>query len=347
MRLRIAVVAIGTRQFADAIKVEVILQIGPHLRLVEDDIDPERGQLIRRSDPRQLQQPRGADRPRTEQHFAFRPQARAIDKLDPGGAAILDHDPAHLRTRLHREVLAVTVGRDIGHRSRGAAHIALGQLVIGDPVLLLAVHVVIARDTKLGSRFEIGLADRQGRTRIAHAERAALAVIPVLEARVILGLAEIGQHVLIAPAGASHLTPFVVIARIATGIDLRVDRGAAADHLGLRVAKDLVLHVALRNRVPTPAADALGHLREARGQMIERVAIAAARLEQQHVSRRVLGETPGQHRARRTTADNDEIVSRLHAGLLWPSLSPQPGWLRRQALSVRYARRRAGRAPRR
>jgi hypothetical protein len=53
----------------------------------------------------------------------------------------------------------------------------------------------------------------------------------------ILGLAEEGQNIVPAPAGAAHLPPEIVITRLAAHVDHAVDRRRAAEHLAARIAQ--------------------------------------------------------------------------------------------------------------
>lgn len=59
--------------------------------------------------------------------------------------------------------------------------------------------------------------------RVGYGEGAADAVILVFASLLILGLAEIRQHVFIAPPGVSELAPLVVIFFMAADIDHAVD----------------------------------------------------------------------------------------------------------------------------
>ncbi len=263
-------------------------------------------------------------------------QPLSVNKLHPGRAAALHDQPTHLRTQPDGQVPAVAIGREIGHRGGRSPSVALGQLVEADAILYFAVDIRVAWNAQVGGRCEIGLADGQGRARFADAQRAAPAMKPVVMGFIVLCLAEVGQHVVIAPACTAHLTPVVIVLRIATGVNLRVDRRSAADDLGLRVAEHLVLHVPLGNRLPPPTADALGHFGKACRQMIEGVAVTAAGLQQQHLRCGVFRQAPRQNRAGRAAADDDEIVSFGH-----PALLP---WVT-QALSVRYGLRPGSPAP--
>ncbi len=290
----------------------MVLQVRTDLRLIEDDGNAEIRQMVGGTDAGKLEDARRADGAGRQDHLRRSRQPRSVGQLDAPGAPVLDDDAADLRPGADRQVLSAPVRREIGHRRRRTPRIALGELVEADAVLLFAGHVLVARDAELRGSLEIGLADRQRRARPRHAERPALAVKLVVESVVVLGLPEIGQHVVIAPAVAAHLAPLVIIERVAAGVDLRVDRRAAADHLGLGVAEDPIVHVALRHRRPAPRADALGHFRKARRQMIERVPVAAAGLEKEDLCVRVFGQPRGENATGRAAADDDEVVSLSH-----------------------------------
>jgi hypothetical protein len=134
-----------------------------------------------------------------------------------------------------------------------------------------------------------------GRAGLADAKRAALAVPAVVVGVVVLGLAEIGQHVLVGPAGAAQLAPFVIVQRVAARVDLRVDRRPAADHPWPACSGSPCRSCGAAARSASPRADALGHLREACGQVIERMPVAAPGFQQQDAGRRVFGQPRGKH----------------------------------------------------
>ena len=183
------------------------------------------------------------------------------------------------------------------------------QLIVADAVLHRAVEIVVERDARLLRRAQEGEADRRRIDRIGNAERPAVAVIGVDEALVVLAADEIGQNLAIAPALAAGLAdPRVVILGVAARVELRVDRGAAADHLGLRVPDDAAVEMLLRDRAPAPARDALGHLGEARRHAEQRIPVAAARFEQQDLDRRVGAQPICEHAAGGAAADDDVVV---------------------------------------
>jgi hypothetical protein len=204
---------------------------------------------------------------------------------------------------------------EIGRGGRGPARVALRELVEADAFLAGAVDVVIVGDAHFLRGAKIGVADRQRRDRHRDAERAAVGMIVVDEPLVVLGAFEIGEDFAIAPAFAAFLSrPGVVVERIASRVNLRVDRRSAAEHLGLRVAQDAPVHMALRHGLPAPGADALGHFRKARGHVVQGMPVAAARLEQHDGDVPVLAEPVRQHAARRPGAD-DHVIGH-------PSVSP-------------------------
>src|SRR5947209_16097155 len=66
---------------------------------------------------------------------------------------------------------------------------------------------------------------------VAHRQRAADAMQLILAALVILGAAEIRQHIGEAPARIAKLTPVVEILRLPANVKEAVDRRGAAHHL--------------------------------------------------------------------------------------------------------------------
>ncbi len=291
----------------------MVLQVGAHLRAVEDDGDAEAVQVIGGADAGKLQKARGADGAGGEDDFG-RGAVGGLGRLDADRPALLDDDPQDLLAGLHGQVRAAEGGLQEGGGGGGAAVPALGELVVAQAVLGFSGEVAVAGDAELGPGGEEGLADREGRAGLADAEGAVFPVVAVVVGVVRFRLAEVGQDILIAPAGAAHLAPVVIVLRIAAGVELRVDRGAAADHLGLGVADGHPLHVPLRHGVPAPAPDALRHLREACGQVVERVPVAAPGLEEEDLCGGVLAEPRGKDAARGSATDDDVVMVFGHLG---------------------------------
>ena len=78
------------------VDLEVVLQVLADARQVGDDLDPERAQLGRRADARELEQLRRVDRAAAQDDLAaardLAPAAPGARVLDAGRAAALEHD---------------------------------------------------------------------------------------------------------------------------------------------------------------------------------------------------------------------------------------------------------------
>ena len=183
---------------------------------------------------------------------------------------------------------------------------------MADPILGLACQIAVARYADRGSGLKECLADRKRCRGPADTERTALSVKSVLVGVVVLRLPEIRKDVLMAPTRAARLSPLVKVEGISPGIDLGIDGGSSAQHPCLSEPDDHVLHVPLRNGVPTPTADALGHLRETGGYAIEGMPIPRPRLQQKDPGRGVLRKSGRQNTSCRPAADDDEIVRVTH-----------------------------------
>ena len=162
------------------------------------------------------------------------------------------------------------------------------------------------------------LAHRRGRQKAGAAVQFAVLALPAL------GLLEIGQHVVPAPAAIAELRPMIEILGLAADVDQPVDRRRAAEHAAARI----------RDRPPGGAGIGLGLEPPGQRRMVEqfhepdrdvdqRVPVAPAGLDQDDPHRRVLGQPVGQHAPGRAGAD-DHVI-RLHASLPEITPSPPPG----------------------
>ena len=87
-----------------------------------------------------------------------------------------------------------------------------------------SVEIGVARDAGLDRGVDIGAADLPVIGRVRYPERPADAMQLVGPAFLILGLLEVGQHVVPCPADVAELAPIVVVAGLAADVDQAVDR---------------------------------------------------------------------------------------------------------------------------
>ena len=147
---------------------------------------------------------------------------------------------------------------------------------------------------------------------IGDVERSAGAVEFVRSALLVLGAAEIGQHVVIRPADIAELAPIVEILLLAADIDQPVDRGGAAEHLAARPGDTSPVEARHRLGLELPGdAGVVDVAIEAGRDMDPGVAVLAAGLDDQYPGGRIGAEPVGQNAAGRAGADNDKIVFRV------------------------------------
>ena len=93
----------------------------------------------------------------------------------------------------------------------------------------------------------------------------------------VLGLAEIGKHVVPAPTGIAGLPPAIIVGRLAAHIDHAVDRRAAAQNLAARIVERTTVQPGLRLGLHQPIGARVAHAIEiADGNVDPVVAVAAA-----------------------------------------------------------------------
>ena len=204
----------------------MILQVRPDGRLVDHDIDTMLLQMLRRTDPGQHEHLRRIESACAKDHAAFgRDGAAALAGRigHAGHAAVRDLQLLHRYPDPDVEVLRSPLGFDIGARGGPALTIFLGDLVEAEAFLLCAVEIAVARQLQLRSGFDKGEAARVRPFLVAHPQRAVIAMEFVFAAHIVFGLFEIGQHVVIGPAGTAEAFPLVVIEGIAADVDHRVD----------------------------------------------------------------------------------------------------------------------------
>lgn len=190
-----------------------------------------RTQLFRRPDTREHQQLRRLKRPCRQDDFApgrNRLAALLAAKPNPRSPAVLHQHPLGMGMGDDMQVGPVHDRVQIGRRRRtplpAFGVVELGDLEIPDPARGRAVEIIAAADLVRLPRLDPLFSDLPRRGGIGHMQRPIAAVISVGPANVVLGLAEIGQHIVIAPAVTAQFGPCVVIPPVAPGIDHGIDR---------------------------------------------------------------------------------------------------------------------------
>ena len=312
----LAVVADG-RRLGREVDVHVVLEVLADSRQVVDDRDPERSQLVGGPDPGQQQQARRVDRPARDDDLAARVDPRLGrlvlgEVLDADRPTVLDDQLGGLGVRRDDQVLALARRPEVRGRRALPADVSLGDVVEADAGLLGAVEVVAERDADALGRPHEPLRDRVVGDLLGDVHRAAGAVVLVGEPLVVLGLAEVRQDAVVAPALVAEIPPLVVVEPIAADVDHRVDRRAAPERAALRVVHPPVVQLRLGDRLEAPVDARPGQLREPGGHVDQRVPVAAAGLEQEHRLVRVLAEPGRDGTAGRAGSDDDMGVALSH-----------------------------------
>ncbi len=228
---------VGVAHPIDDAGVDVVLQILADPRQIVDDRDTVRAQQFARPDPGELQQLRRVDRAAGQHDLAAGEDAAhysVLRKFETDRATALEQYPLRQRTDHDPQIGPLLRRTQIGDRCAAAAHVAHGYLQRSDPVLLGAVEIGVALVACLLGRGDEGVVQFVPRAQIGDVERAAGAVMRVGAALLVFGAAEIGQHVVIRPAGIAELAPQIEILLLPADVDQPVDRAGAAQHLAAR-----------------------------------------------------------------------------------------------------------------
>lgn len=154
----------------------------------------------------------------------------AANELDAGAAAPLKQQPRHLPTVNERQVLVRLECRiEVGRFHAVALAIADIDVMPAGAQHARAVEIAGSRIAQLNARLDEGGRRRAGiEGRGADdGERPALADQRAGDVGLILQLLEVGQHIVIGPAGAAVVGPVVVVARMTTDMHQRVEIAAA------------------------------------------------------------------------------------------------------------------------
>ena len=229
--------------------LEMILQVVADARHVGDHADAMRAQQLGRSEPGKLHQLRRVERASGQDDLAAgagNPRRAALPVFDPDRAPPLEQDAARQRVGFDDEIGSAPRLAQIADRGRPAPAVLRRELEIAGALLRRPVEIVVARIARLLRGLDERLAQRMRLADIGDGERPADAVQRVLAALLVLGAAEVRQHIVEAPAGIAELPPMIVIRRLAAQIKQAVDRARPAQHLAARLDHLTVVELGLR-----------------------------------------------------------------------------------------------------
>jgi hypothetical protein len=177
-----------------------------------------------------------------------------------------------------------------------------------------SVEIIVARKAGLLCGGDKSLAQWMRFAHIGDGERAACPMQRILSPLLVLGAAEVGQHVIEAPAGVAELAPVVEVRRLAPDVEQAIDRARPAQHLASRLNDPPIIEFSLRLRGIEPVDLGIGEqLAVAERDVNPDVAVMPARLQQQHAVTAGGGQTIGEHAARGPGADHDVVEGiRVH-----------------------------------
>ena len=216
----------------------MVLQILADAGKRVDDRNAELPQQRGRPDAGQLQQLRRLQRARGQDHFApcASPSRRARpgDRRRPTPCVRRTGSGSRARRSRSRRLRPRSRGSQIRGRGRAAQAVARRELVVADAFLRRAVEVVVARNAELAA----GLDDRFDQLVLradvgAHSGPSA-PCHSFGAANVVLELAKVRQHVVVAPAGVAERRPVVVVLALPADVDEPVDRARAAERAPAR-----------------------------------------------------------------------------------------------------------------
>ena len=155
------------------------------------------------------------------------------------------------------------------------------------------------------------LDERIARTQLRDIQRTVVPMVFVAKIFVALSFFEIGQHVIVRPAGIAKPGPLVVIGAMAADINHRVDRARAAEGAAARLIAPPPIQPGLRHRLECPIVDLRRQHERRRHRRIDDPIVAGiARFQQTHIHPRIFAQAARDDATCRPAADNDVIESR-------------------------------------
>ena len=291
--------------------LHVILQIVADTGRVEHDPDAMLPQQVRRPHAGELQQLRRVVRAAGNQDFLARPRrahAAFLPVFDRFGATAFEQDALRQRRGFDVQVAAGLCRTKVGVCGAGAPAAVGRGLEESRTFLGGAIEIGIGGDADFSRGHDKGF--RQGIlvAPVGHRQRPVPAVIFIRTALLALRFLEIGQHVLIAPAGIAALAPAIVILVLAAHVQQPVDRTRTAEHFSARLEHLPAVQARFRLGLVHPVDGFfLEQFAVAERHVDPEIGILGSCLQQQHGMLAIGRQSIGEHAAGRAGAD-DHIV---------------------------------------
>ena len=303
------------------VEFKVVLQVVAYARQVQDLLHAGFLEPFAGAHTRALQDLRRGNGAPAQEDLAAgvgRLERAAIDLVAHAhGTGALEDDGVDQGAGLDDEAAALAGHVQVA-AGRGGTPALTGDETVhrAEAFLLVAVEVVGARVAGLHTGLDHGLEERiGGGFGRGHFDGAVAAVVGVGADVPAFGLAEVGQHVVVAPVGqAVLLRPVVEVQGVATDVAHAVDQRRAAQALAPATVHAAVVHMGLGIGLVAPvvggALQRHGQCGRHLGPEVQAV-VGQARFQQQDADIRILGQAGRQDVAGRAGTDDDVVVSGL------------------------------------
>jgi hypothetical protein len=144
-------------------------------------------------------------------------------KFHANRAFFLQQDAGGVCTSEDSQVGPLQVGCQVGFGSAAALAVSVGHLVQAHAFLVNTIEIGVALVASLLASLHKQLAKAVGVAQIHDVEWTATAVQRIAATFVVLRAFEVGQHVVIRPAGVAQRRPVVVVGSLAANVDHGVE----------------------------------------------------------------------------------------------------------------------------
>ncbi len=210
------------------------------------------------------------------------------------------------------QVGAVADRIEVAARAGPTFAVLLGDLEIAEPFLVAVVVVLVARVALVHRGVDERIQQFGAFPHVLDVQRAAAAARVVTARAKMFGLAEIGQHRVVAPAPVPVLRPCVVVERVAADIQHAVDGAGPAQGASTRDGNAPVIGVGFRFALEIPVIRwIVEQFGETGWDSDPHGAVFRTGFQQQHRGASVLAQAVCQH-ATGGTGAHDDVVELSH-----------------------------------